>query len=208
MLSKLIQKQQRLTLDQLKKRREEGEKQRKYIQGLISRNRELKTRAFTVREYDHLINKNQAIKTKIDKAVKFREVSNSPELTHPKIIEPEPSPCYEDEKFEEEVQVSSEVAKQQSRKSGSKSPEAPHKIVTYDELAPLIKQYRHLEEKAEETRIVPADSNHSTPRKRTPRGMLQELLDKKALKHKLKGLSVQQQENVLEAARQRFKRKQ
>ena len=86
----------------------------------------MKTRAFTVREYDHLINKNQAIKTKIDKAVKFREVSNSPELTHPKIVEPEPSPCYEDEVFEQEVQV----AKQESRKSGSKSPEAPHRIVT------------------------------------------------------------------------------
>ena len=163
----------------------------------------MKTRAFTVREYDHLINKNQAIKTKIDKAVKFREVSNSPELTHPKIIEPEPSPCYEDEVFEQEVQV----AKQESRKSGSKSPEAPHRIVTYDELAPFIKRYKHLEEKAE-TRIVPADSNHSTPRKRTPRGMLQELLDKKARKHQLKGLSEQQQENALEAARQRFKRKQ
>ena len=79
----------------MKRRREEGDKQRKYIQGLITRNRELKTRAFTVREYDHLINKNKEIKTKIDKAVRFREESHSPEQTAPKIIEPEPSPAYD-----------------------------------------------------------------------------------------------------------------
>jgi len=39
------------------------------LKGLISKNREQKTRAFTVREFDHLIKKNQNIKGKILKAV-------------------------------------------------------------------------------------------------------------------------------------------
>ena len=55
LLSKLIQKQQSITLKQLKEKKLEGEKQRKYLQSLIHKNRVQKTRAFTVREYEHLI---------------------------------------------------------------------------------------------------------------------------------------------------------
>ena len=65
-LKQLIIKQQHLTLVELKNKKKEAEKQRKYLQNLIHRNRELKSRAFTVREFDHLIKRNQAIKEKID----------------------------------------------------------------------------------------------------------------------------------------------
>ena len=59
-------KQQHLTLVELKNKKRDAEKQRKYLQSLIQRNRELKSRAFTVREFEHLIKRNQAIKEKID----------------------------------------------------------------------------------------------------------------------------------------------
>ena len=65
LLSKLIQKQQSITLKQLKEKKLEGEKQRKYLQSLIHKNRVQKTRAFTVREYEHLIKKNKDIQNKI-----------------------------------------------------------------------------------------------------------------------------------------------
>ena len=65
-LKQLIIKQQHLTLVELKNKKRDAEKQRKYLQSLIQRNRELKSRAFTVREFEHLIKRNQAIKEKID----------------------------------------------------------------------------------------------------------------------------------------------
>jgi len=58
LLTRLIQKQQHLTLQQLKQKKAEGEKQRKYLQSLIKKNRTQKERAFTVREYDHLLVNN------------------------------------------------------------------------------------------------------------------------------------------------------
>ena len=44
----------------------EGEKQRKYLQSLIAKNRVQKSRAFTVREYEHLLKKNQNIQGEIE----------------------------------------------------------------------------------------------------------------------------------------------
>ena len=52
-------------MKQLKERKAENEKKKKFIKDLIGKNRTLKSRAFTVREFDFLIKKNQAIKPKI-----------------------------------------------------------------------------------------------------------------------------------------------
>ena len=56
-------------MKQLKERKAENEKKKKFIKDLIGKNRTLKSRAFTVREFDFLIKKNQAIKPKILQAV-------------------------------------------------------------------------------------------------------------------------------------------
>jgi len=58
-LRQLIQKQQHLTLKEIKTKKAEAEKQRKYLKGLIQKNRELGARAFTVRELEHVIKRNE-----------------------------------------------------------------------------------------------------------------------------------------------------
>lgn len=58
-LRQLIQKQQHLTLMELKLKKAEAEKQRRYLQGLIRKNKEQGSRAFTVREFEHLIKRNE-----------------------------------------------------------------------------------------------------------------------------------------------------
>ena len=77
LLTRLIQKQQHLTLQQLKQKKAEGEKQRKYLQSLIKKNRTQKERAFTVREYDHLLVNNQKIRQKIELARNMPTTSTS-----------------------------------------------------------------------------------------------------------------------------------
>ena len=49
---------------------------------MIERNKELKHRSFSIREYDHLLKRHGQIKTKIEKAsVELRNKSNEARLT-------------------------------------------------------------------------------------------------------------------------------
>ena len=144
MLSKLIQKQQHLTLKQLKQRQVEGEKRRKHLQGLIQKNRELKTRAFTVREYEHLIKKNQEIKTKIDQAI--QGTSKSPKSRHD-IKSSQQSPSGGSELTERRVVLPQHLNHIEECAEEDKGPQE-HRIVSYHELAPFVYHQRPGNEQA------------------------------------------------------------
>jgi len=62
---RMVQQQQHQTLLELKRRKADSDQKRQYLKGLIQRNRELKHRSHTIREYAHLIKKNQEIRFKI-----------------------------------------------------------------------------------------------------------------------------------------------
>ena len=61
----MVNSQQRAVLQKIKERKEQQDKNKNFLKNLIDRNRVMKSRSFSIREYDYLLNNNKQIKNKI-----------------------------------------------------------------------------------------------------------------------------------------------